>query len=211
MPTIAKSLKAASVKRGPVLPEVTAELISQGQSLNRTLDRIEATKAEAHEAAKALKAALCPKGIVKGSDGKYLPHIADWLKGVFAGDNRKPGTVKVAMSRLVQVIASTTAEKLGTTNDAKTKAKLSRKPRPTAGNTDDNTDNAGNTDDAGNDPSKSAERRSAILEIVKRMEQQLQSLELGSLSRLTNEARKGARAQCDELRQSLKAIRALIG
>ena len=210
MPTIAKSLKSAATKRGPVLPEITADLVSQGQSLNRTLDRIEATKAEAHEAAKALKAALCPKGIIKGSDGKYLPHIADWLKGVFAGDNRKPGTVKVAMSRLIQIVASTTTDKLGTTNDAKAKAKLSRKPRPTAGNADD-ADDAGEAGEAGNDPSKSAERRNAILDIVKRMEQQLQSLELGSLSRLTNDARKGARAQCDELRQSLKALRALVG
>lgn len=191
--------------------EVTDDMIANGAKLDAALVALDNAKRDAHETAIALKAVLCPKGETKDAKGRFLPHIAAFLDGVFAEFEGTDAARKMRRMRLMQVIASTSKEALGKTQDAA--AKKTRKPRPATVNKAADVDDEGNEisgDDTTEGISKSAQALAASLATIASIEKRLHSLQIGTLSRLATDARKGANAELAEIRKMLNDLRALI-
>lgn len=182
---------------------IAVETVTIGRALNSSLEAIAHAQKEAHAHALKLKQTLLSGGNkVKGENGRYLPHVAAFLAEVFRGDQRKPRTIDVAKTRLIQVIVSTTEERLGRDKSHDT-PKNTRAPQHKGGAGQEPIDENGEvTGGNGAEPSKSAERRDAIKASV-----QVIGERVLAIARIAGEAPKSTR---DKINTELANIRELL-
>jgi hypothetical protein len=144
-------------------PKSQTDTIADGKFLCDAMNSIEETRVVMHKKALAIKLALIPNGEFKKAN-KYLPSVTAFLNGVFAGSNDKPGTIKTRKTRLIQMIATTTAAQLGgiAAESAKPKEPKSETRAPRTPNASDKPDSDKPDSDKSSEQSKSAKRRADI-------------------------------------------------
>lgn len=210
-----KSAKPADTAK-PSQDELNATAISAanvaiGRELAQSLETIENARRLAHDHAKALKAALfgtmgpVKHTAIRNDRGHFLPHVAAFLAEVFRDDKRTGAALKMARGRLVQVIATTTEERLGS-HTAHEAEKRKRAAQHKGGEGQERVDEEGtlHTDNSSDnsEPSKSAERRQAIADAVGIISERLQNV-----TRIAGEMPKPTR---DKVNAELAQIRAML-
>lgn len=194
-----------------------AEAVTRGKSLNTLLDQISDARTRAHELALQIKAQICPNGEYRANATNFTPVVKAFLAEVFLQDTRARKIVDKAKSRLIQIIASTTADALGQTSDADSKrAKRAKRAAshkggagqekpPTSHGSDE--DDESTSDENASDTSKTAERKETVKTALRAASTELHELEKLFAS-LPGNVRKLAQTRAAAIRAMLKAIAA---
>lgn len=185
--------------------EITDEIVAAGMRLDSLVSTIADAAKQAHEAAVMLRKALTTIP-PKLATGRWAPHVVAFLDRVFAGFEGSDAAKRNRAKRLMQIILSTTASKLGQSKDADAskKARKARKARQTIAKDDQ----AMSGDQTVNDVS--IEASDAIAVRVANIIETLDVLELGPISHMQRASRTGAITLIARVREELAAIRAAL-
>lgn len=191
--------------------EITDEIVAAGMRLDSLVSTIADAAKQAHEAAVMLRKALTTIP-PKLATGRWAPHVVAFLDRVFAGFEGSDAAKRNRAKRLMQIILSTTASKLGQSKDADAskKARKARKARQTIAKDDQamSGDQAASGDQTVNDVS--IEASDAIAVRVANIIETLDVLELGPISHMQRASRTGAITLIARVREELAAIRAAL-